>query len=180
MEGSSSEPRHRPWWRTALYGRNPRATLARCAVLVVASAVVFKVVLIPIRVTGVSMVPTYADRSVNFVNRLAYLRHEPQRGDVVAIRLSEDREEHRVGSLMYMKRIVGLPGETIAFHEGRILINGHVLEEPYLKLPCNWEQEAKKIPLDEYYVVGDNRSMPWRYHDQGMTERWRIVGKVFL
>ena len=82
------------------------------------SFVVFKFVLLPIRVEGGSMLPTYQDRSVNFVNRLAYLFHEPRRGDVVAIGLLAG--EH----VMYMKRVVGLPGETVAFHKGHLYING--------------------------------------------------------
>ena len=55
------------------------------------------------------MLPTYRDHGVNFVNRLAYVFHEPRRGDVVAIRTLAG--EH----VMYMKRIVGLPGETVTF-----------------------------------------------------------------
>ncbi len=63
-------------------GRNPRNTIIRLVVLVVASVIVFHIVMLPIRVTGISMEPTYKDRAVNFVNRFAYWHHEPQRGDV--------------------------------------------------------------------------------------------------
>ena len=58
------------------------------------------------------MLPTYRSNRVNFVNRLSYRFHEPRRGDVVAIRLSGF-------SVMFMKRIIGLPGESVAFHEVR-------------------------------------------------------------
>jgi signal peptidase I len=81
---------------------------------------------------------------------------------------------------MYMKRIVALPGETIAFEGGRVLINGQVLEEPYLKFPCSWNLPAEVVEQDCYYCVGDNRSMPARDHERGLADRRRLVGKVLL
>src|ERR1035441_8267053 len=141
-------------------GRNPKVTLVRVAVLIVTSFVVFKFILLPIRVEGISMLPNYKDRSWNLVNRFAYLRHEPQRSDVVSIRLAGPH-------VMYMKRIIGLPGETVAFANGRVLINGEELDEPYEKLPCDWNLPAVKIGPNEYFVVGDNRTMPSQDHTLG-------------
>jgi signal peptidase I len=169
----SNRPPSAGWLRIALIGRNPRATLARIAVLVVTCFVVFKFILLPIRIEGISMLPTYQDRSVNFVNRLAYLWHGPQRGDVVSIRLAGVH-------IMFMKRIVGLPGETIAFVNGRVLINDKLLDEPYEKLPCDWNYSPVKLGPDEFFVVGDNRSMPRQYHEFGKTPRYRIIGKLLL
>jgi signal peptidase I len=162
------------WLLRALVGRNPKRTLVRVGVLVVLSVVVFKFVLIPIRVDGGSMLPTYKEYGVNAVYRLAYRSHEPRRGDVVAIRLKAGAH------IMYMKRIVGLPGETVSFSQGRLFINGKALEEPYVKLPCNWEREPELVGPDEYYVVGDNRDMPWDDHVHGKAQRDYIVGKVLL
>ena len=79
-----------------------------------------------------------------------------------------------------MKRIIGLPGETVAFENGRVLINGEVLDEPYEKSPCDWNCPPVKLGPDEYYVVGDNRTMPQELHTHGGTPRYRIVGKVLL
>jgi signal peptidase I len=157
-----------------LIGRNPKRTLMRVVVLVAVSFVVFTYVLRPIRVEGGSMLPTYKDHGVNFVNRLAYLFHEPRRGDVVAIRLLAG------GHVMYMKRIIGLPGETVAFHHGRAYINGRALDEPYLKYRGDWEQEPTLVGPDQYYVVGDNRDMPWDDHYKGRSARELIVGKILL
>jgi signal peptidase I len=167
------QPRLPRWVRIVLIGRNPKVTLVRVAVLIVTSFVVFKFILLPIRVEGISMLPTYKDRSWNLVNRFTYLRHEPQRGDVVSIRLAGPH-------VMYMKRIIGLPGETVAFANGRVLINGEVLDEPYEKSPCDWNCPPVKLGPDEYFVVGDNRTMPWQFHRFGATSRYRIVGKLLL
>ncbi|HMP81995.1 MAG TPA: signal peptidase I, partial [Verrucomicrobiota bacterium] len=123
--------------------------------------------------TGDSMAPTYRDGSVNFVNRLAYVFAEPKRGDVVGIRMAGE-------SVMFMKRIIGLPGETVQFLDGVVHINGEPLHEPYLKLPCNWTTHTVTLGPEGYYFMGDNRSMPRQDHSGGERERSRIVGKVIL
>jgi signal peptidase I len=163
----------RGWLRIIGLGRNPRNTFIRIAVLVVTCFVVFKFILLPIRVTGISMMPTYKNRSINLVNRLAYSRHEPQRGDVVSIRLAGIH-------VMYMKRIIGLPGETISFVNGQVIIDGKILDEPYETTPCDWDLPPEKLGPDEYYVVGDNRTMAAEDHWKGKVLRQRIVGKVLL
>ena len=145
----------------------------RIVVLAVSCIVVFKFILLHIRIEGISMLPTYQDGSTHFVNRLAYLWHEPQRGDVVSIRLAGTH-------VMYMKRIIGLPGETVAFANGQVLINGETLDEPYEKLHCDWNLPPEKLGPNEYFVVGDNRSMPPENHEHGKARRDRIVGKLLL
>ena len=159
--------------RRLIIGRNPKRTLVRTLIWAVTCVLVGKFVLLPIKVEGISMMPTYQPNKVNLVNRLAYLFHPPQRGDIVAIKLAGVH-------VMYMKRIVGLPGETVAFHEGHLLINGEVLPEPYLAYQCNWEHEPELVGPNEYYFVGDNRSMDFFDHEQGRAVRDRIAGKIVL
>jgi signal peptidase I len=163
------------WWlRTILIGRKPGFTLIRIVVLIATTFVVFRFVLLPpVRITGPSMLPTLRENSIHFVNRLAYVWHEPRRHDVVSIRLAGN-------SIMYMKRIVGLPGETIEFSDGRLLVNGDVLDEPYVKSPCRWDRAPRTLGADEYFVVGDNRGMPIDDHYLGAATRDRIVGKILL
>jgi len=162
------------WWRVALIGRNPKRTLVRIVILVAACLLLFnRLVLVPVFIDGGSMLPTYREHGVNFVNRLAYLFHGPQRGDVVAIRTTGL-------SIMYLKRIIGLPGETVAFHRGRVLIDGQPLDEPYVKFSCDWELPPKTLGTNEYFFVGDNRSMTAGEHFKGAGDRNRIVGKVLL
>lgn len=167
------------WTQTVLIGRQPKYTLLRILVLVVLVVVTFHFVLIGIRVDGISMEPTYHNGHINFVNRLAYLRREPQRGDVVAIRFSDPGKLSNP-SEMLMKRIVALPGETIEFRDGHIYINGELLDEPYIKLPCDWNHKPIQVGPDQFYVVGDNRSMPFELHTQGRVDRSHILGRVLL
>ena len=173
---SETEP---GWLQIVLIGRRPKFTLIRILVLVATVAVTTKFVLLPIRVEGISMEPTYRNHKIDCVNRLAYLLHEPHRGDVVAIRYS-DPGLFSAPSQMLMKRIIGLPGESVAFHDGHVYINGHLLDEPYLKTPCDWEHSPILCGADQYYVVGDNRSMPFEYHVQVRAVRAQIIGKVLL
>jgi signal peptidase I len=197
MQSEANKPGPPSWLRTILIGRRPKWTLVRIAVLVLTCYIVFGFLVLVIRIEGPSMLPNYRTGRINFVNRLAYLRREPQRGDVVAIRLSgteynyqefvHDLVRLRLNfdrlsrpSVMYMKRVVGRPGETIEFAGGRLLINGEPLDEPYVKSRCRWEMQPRKLGPDEYFVVGDNRAMPIDDHEHGVPLRNHIVGKVLL
>lgn len=192
---TASDPQH--WLRIVLIGRRPRYTLIRVVVLSVMAFVVFGFILLPVRLHGPSMLPNYKNGGINLVNRFAYLRHEPQRGDVVAVRVSG--EEYSAAELlhdvmrlqvefsrlfrphlMYLKRIVGKPGETIEFSQGLLLVNGKPLDEPYRRYSCNWNRPPQTLGADEYFVVGDNRSMLMKDHTFLAPPRARIVGKAML
>lgn len=162
-------------WRAHpfLLGRNPRWTLVRALVLVAATAVVFKFLLLPIRVSGHSMVPTHRDRQINFIHRLAYNgERTPQRGHVVAIRTSGTH-------VMFLKRVIGLPGEQVAILRGQVFINGEPLAEPYLNRPVYpWNWRPRTLGPDQYLVIGDNRAMEQELHQFGIVQRERIVGRA--
>ena len=165
------------WLQAIAIGRHPKQTLVRLALLIGLATVaflVFSFILFPVQITGPSMSPNYRNGEINFINRLAYLRQEPQRGDVVGVRFSGVH-------LMYVKRIVALPGESIAFSHGHIYINGERLAEPYLTFPSHdWESPPRQLGPQEYYVVGDNRSMSFANHEKGAAERRRIIGRILL
>ena len=158
-----------------VYGTSLRRTLVRAAVLGGIVLITFKFLFIPARVDGGSMAPTYPNRTLNLVNRLAYLNNSPQRGDVVAIWLRETGH-----SVVLMKRVVGLPGEEIGFQDGHATVNGVKLQEPYLRFPSDWERAAVKCGPDEYFVVGDNRSMDIEGHWFGRAKASLIAGKMVL
>jgi len=164
----------RSWWGRLLIGRRPVRTLLRVVVLIIVVFILFKFVFIGIRVRGISMEPTCHDGRIGLVNRLAYAHGKPKRGDVVAIRMAGER-------VMLLKRVVGLPGERIAVHRGVVFINGRKLPEPYVSEPRDlWEEPETRLGEHEYYVVGDNRSMPGRWHEHGGVDENRITGKLLL
>jgi signal peptidase I len=175
METGATVTRLPGWLRIALIGRNPKRTLVRAIVLAVGCFLFFKlfffkVIVLPVRIEGNSMFPTYHDRGINFVNRLAYRHSQPQRGDIVGIRMAGP-------SVMLMKRIVGLPGETVAFDHGRLVINGLPIPEPYMKThaPAPF-LDPVTLGSNEYYVIGDNRMNS----DRGRIDHDRIMGKIIL
>lgn len=155
----------------AFLGSNPRATLVRVALLLFGAFVVFGLILQPVRLQGISMLPTYRDGGINFANRFAYIFHPPRRFDIVAIRMAGP-------SVLYVKRVIGLPGERVAIVDGTVTINDAPLEEPKVLYRIPWNMEPMTLEADEYFVVGDNRSMRMDDHDFGRATRNRIVGKL--
>lgn len=156
-----------------LLGPHPRATLIRCAALIVTAVIVFGYVLLPVRLQGISMLPTYHEGAINFANRLVYFWREPARGDVVAIRMAGL-------SVLYVKRIVGLPGERIEIAVGVVTVNGVPLVEPTVVYKAPWNLPAVTLGEHEYFVIGDNRGMAIENHDFGRASRDRIVGKMLF
>jgi signal peptidase I len=154
-------------------GRNPCTTAIRIAALVLVAAVVFGWILIPVRLSGVSMLPTYDSGAFNFANRAAYWIREPARGDVVAIRMAGRRA-------VYVKRVIGLPGERIEIVQGTVLVNDEPLIERSVLRRAPWDYAAVVLGPDEYFVVGDNRSMRIEHHDLGRVKRHRIVGRLLF
>jgi signal peptidase I len=157
--------------REILFGRNPRRTTVRVLLLIFASIGIFRWVLIPVRTDGISMEPTYESGRINLVNRLAYLSSSPARGDVVAIRLAGLH-------VLYIKRIIALPGERVSFNSGEVRIDGVPLTEPYVHYRRPWELPEVQLGPAEYFVVGDNRGMNAADHTFGRVDAVRIVGRV--
>ena len=139
----------------------------RVLVLAAISIITFRWVLIPTRTEGSSMLPTYASNKLHFVNRLAYGASGPARGDVVAIQLAGPH-------VVYIKRIVGLPGERVAIAGGQVLIDGTVLSEPYVRHKKSWDVDEVTLGPREYFTIGDNRAVS----DYGRTPADKILGKV--
>jgi signal peptidase I len=153
--------------RRFIFGENPRRTAVRVIVLAAISGVTLKWVLIPIRTDGSSMLPTYAPNRLHFVNRLSYGANGPARGDIVAIQLAGP-------NVVYIKRVVGLPGERVAVSGGQVRINGAPLPEPYVVHRRSWELEEVTLEPREYFVIGDNRGVS----DYGRTPADKILGRV--
>jgi signal peptidase I len=158
-----------PLWMRVIFGKNPNHTLARMIMVIIVSLVAFKFLFLPIRIEGRSMEPTYRDGRLNLVNQLAYVRARPQRGDVVAIRSANDR-------ILILKRVIGLPGDTVELIDGMVKINGEAIDEPYVRIKGKDIRPPGTLDEDHYFVIGDNRNVT----DYGEIRFWRIVGKVIF
>jgi signal peptidase I len=156
-------------FRRVIFGANPRRTTVRILVLAAVSIVTFKWILMPVRADGDSMLPTYYSGNLTLVNRLAYVSNRPKRGDIVAIRLAGPR-------VVYIKRVVGLPGERISIVDGEVLIDGSPLLEPYVRHGRVWNVDEVTLAPSEYFVIGDNRGAS----DFGRVEAERILGRLLF
>lgn len=145
-----------------------RRFLLRVLVLILATVLLFTQVLIPLRIDGQSMEPTYSN-GFNLCWRGRYLFASPQRGDVVAIRFAGNR-------VLLLKRIVALAGDTVAFNNGVLLVNGEKVQEPYVQFRSDWNLEPRTVEPGKVYVVGDNRGVPMNRHHFGQVDEQRIVG----
>ena len=159
--------------RRIIFGPDPRRTLVRVVVLAVISFITFGWVLMPVRAEGISMLPTYESGSLHLVNRVAYLNSKPSRGEVIAIKLAGPH-------VLYVKRIIAMPGERVAFVKGQVYVNGAPLAEPYVRNRRLWDVPEVTLTSREYFVVGDNRGMRAADHDFGRVDVSRIVGKLLF
>lgn len=134
-------------------------------------------------VDGQSMEPTLQNNDNLFVDKLSYRFHDPERFEVIVLRPFADQKD-----VLYIKRIIALPGETIQItKEGDILINHQKLEDPYGKeiiKPENIGRASEPITLgeDEYFVMGDNRnnSGDSRSKQIGNIHRSQIIGRAWI
>jgi signal peptidase I len=161
------------WLQRVLVGRHPKRTLLRAGITAIVLVCVFRFAFLPVRVMGGSMEPTYRNGGVNLINRLAFIFREPRRGDVVSVRTTGFSHQ-------YLKRIIGLPGETLSIRQGVVAINGQSLPEPYVVYRDAWNYGPIQLGPTEYFVVGDNRGMRMEDHTVGVTQRRKLVGKPLL
>lgn len=129
---------------------------------------------------GDSMSPVLRNGDVVLVNRIVYNATTPKRGDVIVFKPKGNENDH-----YYIKRIVGLPGETIEIIENRVYIDGERLEEDYETTNIDdvgVVDEKLKLAGDEYFVLGDNReqSEDSRDADVGNVKREYIYGKAWF
>ena len=129
-----------------------------------------------------SMTPTLVKQDRVLVNKLSYRLHDVNRGDIVVFeRPPGDAASPEIKDLI--KRVVGLPGETVETDsEGRVLINGRVLREPYLEKGVTTVPGIQKvqIPPGKVWVMGDNRGNSKDSRVIGAIPENKIVGRAFV
>ncbi|MCR5410801.1 MAG: signal peptidase I [Lachnospiraceae bacterium] len=109
-------------------------------------------------------------------SKLYYLRHDPQRGEIIMFDFPDDP------TILYIKRVIGLPGDHIEITGGVVYVNGEALDEPYLNVVTEGEWGPYDVPEGCYFMLGDNRndSADSRYWKNTYLTRDGIVGKAVL
>ena len=129
-----------------------------------------------------SMTPTLVENDRILVSKMSYRLGKPGRAEVVVFRapkeaLSEplDGEEKD-----FVKRIVGLPGDTVEIHGGITYVNGKPMKEPYTKEPVDYDLPPTMVPEGRYFVMGDNRNHSNDSHRWGTLEQDRVIGRAVM
>jgi signal peptidase I len=125
-------------------------------------------------VEGHSMEPNLADGQRLLVNKVAYWIGEPQRGDIVVIESPEGSGKKLI------KRIIGLPGETVEIRRGQVYIDGEPLQEPYHPYLGSRSHPPTRVGPDQYFVLGDNRDSSGDSRVWGAVSRDRLIGRAWI
>ena len=136
----------------------------------------------PIVVRQSSMEPTFYSGDYIFISKQAYrLLGEPERGDVIVFRTDMKDENNKDKNLI--KRIIGLPGDTVEIIGGYVYLNGKLIDEPYLnEQGISGEMDEVTVPDGKLFVMGDNRGVSQDSRDVlvGCVDEQNILGKVFV
>jgi signal peptidase I len=121
-----------------------------------------------------SMEPNFHQDELVLVNKAIYHFDEPQRGDVVIFKDPIGESEQ------FIKRIIGLPHDTVEVKDGAVYVNDVRLNEPYIASPPRYTMAKETIPEDNYFVLGDNRNISNDSHFGWLMPRQNIIGKAWL
>jgi signal peptidase I len=133
----------------------------------------------PFIVSGISMVPTFEDAQYLIIDEATYHFSAPKRGDVIVFRYPKDPSQ------FFIKRIIGLPGETVHISGNTVSVSktdgsSVVLDESYIVNHGNGSDADYTVPADDYFVMGDNRPESSDSRIWGPLPRQNIVGRVFV
>ncbi|HET7375576.1 MAG TPA: signal peptidase I [Anaerolineae bacterium] len=125
------------------------------------------------RIEGSSMEPNLHDGEYVIIDRVSYVLHPPERGDVIVF-------VPPTGDKDYIKRVMGLPGDTVEVRNSQVIVNGKVLDEPYLNAPTNYTYGPQTIEPGHYFVLGDNRNNSSDSHSWGAIASSTIIGRAWF
>jgi signal peptidase I len=124
------------------------------------------------RIESVSMQPNLYEGEYVIVDKVSYSLSSPRRGDIIVF--------EKTGQPDLIKRVIGLPGDTVEVRPGQVLVNGIALVEPYIANPPNYTFGPVQVEPDRFFVMGDNRSNSSDSHVWGTISRDVIVGRAWL
>jgi signal peptidase I len=126
-----------------------------------------------------SMLPTLQINDRLIVDKVGYRFTTPQRGDIVVFSPTETLERQNFHDA-FIKRVIGLPGETVEVKGGRVYINGNALRENYLNETPQYQWGPQTVPPNSYLVLGDNRNNSYDSHYWGFVPQDKIIGRAVV
>ncbi|MBL8161014.1 MAG: signal peptidase I [Anaerolineae bacterium] len=165
----------RPRLRPRGFGREILETV----VLIVAIYALVNLATVRFSVEGPSMQPTFHTDDVLVVSRVNYMFGLPQRGEIVIFNAPGNAPDEPP----YIKRVIGLPGETVEIRDTKVFVNGRELYEPYINEPCDaarCRDNSWTLGEGEYFVMGDNRNHSSDSRAFGAVKLERIIGEALV
>jgi signal peptidase I len=150
------------------------------------------------KVEGTSMEPTLHNNEFLIINKATYLRADgtplervfaaasqrsddpvfvfgqPSRGDIIVFRFPAQPDKD------FIKRVIGVPGDTVEVRSGRVYLNGVGLDEPYIREGASYDKPAQVVPPGNYFVLGDNRPNSSDSHVWGFVPADNLIGKAWF
>lgn len=160
--------------------KNECVEWAKTITLALFMGLIITLFIVPTVVSGESMYPTLQSKDYLIINKVAYKKDEPIRGDIIVFNSELPKKDG--GKKNLVKRIIGLPGEHLVIKEGRVYINEKLIKEPYLDEVYTDGDIDILIPNGYYFTMGDNRDVSRDSRDKsvGVIKQDEIVGKVSL
>ena len=126
-----------------------------------------------VQVESISMMETVKPAELLMVSKLAYRNDNYQRGDIVVFHYPNNPNED------YIKRVIGLPGDTVTVQDNQVFINGNILNEPYIREAPKYTGEWE-VPEESLFVLGDNRNQSSDSHDWGFVPFDNVFGRALM
>lgn len=127
-----------------------------------------------------SMLPTLQVNDHLVIEKISYRFHSPQRGDIIVFMPSDQLRQQNPDLFKdaFIKRVIGLPGETVEVKNGTVFVNGQPLTENYTAAPPEYVWGPEVVPPDSYLVLGDNRNNSLDSHIWGYVPHENIIGRA--
>ena len=126
-----------------------------------------------------SMLPTLQINDRLIIDKLSYEFRSPERGDIVVFSPTDELKKQNFKDA-FIKRVIGLPGETVEVKDGQVYINGQVIQEKYIEDKPNYRFGPVKVLDNQYLVLGDNRNNSYDSHYWGYVPREKIIGRAVV
>jgi signal peptidase I len=167
--------------REPVHKEHPLTEIVRFSIIAILIVIPIRMFIAqPFIVSGASMDNTFHSGEYLIVDQVSYYFNDPARGDVVIFRYPRDP------SKFFIKRIIGVPGDTIIITDSQVKIvneeypEGFILEEPYIKAMTTVQNLSETLGEREYFVMGDNRDQSSDSRSWGILQEERIVGRAFV
>jgi signal peptidase I len=124
-----------------------------------------------------SMLPTLEINDRLIIDKVGYRFDEPERGDIVVFRPTDELRRQNFKDA-FIKRVIGLPGDTVEVRDSKVFVNGGEIQEQYIFEKPNYQWGPEVVPKDQYIVFGDNRNNSYDSHYWGFVPREKIIGRA--